>query len=412
MLTALLLVVSAVRFGGSTQDGAFAVAANPSNVVAVGHLNRDIVIRKYTASLAFQWQKLIPGSTEWDSAQAVVFDASGNIITGGNFTNAITICGANMVSAGGEDGWLAKFDTNSTCLWAKRIGGTTLDAVLAVQVDPVTQDVYAAGYMNATGNTTAFISKYSGTNGTLLWTKTPTCTGSAVVNALSLNVDGDGRFVAAGEYTGTCDWGDGTTPITVEQYTDFFVVALNPNGTMRWVNQLKGSKGVDRANALGQYREDVYVVGNFTNQMLGMVANASCYDGFVLHFDEATGVLMDTQEIGHTDDCSYDVDITGCDANGVGPVVTGTLWGTISTNCGTLSAHLTGPDGYTARLTPTGCLWQERWGGDAYDRGWANAFGEDGNIFAVGFFNGVGHFGAVNLTSAGNDDGYLVKVSP
>lgn len=71
-------------------------------------------------------------------------------------------------------------------------------------------------------------------------------------------------------------------------------------------------------------------------------------------------------------------------------------------------------DVYVAKITPGGqWLWAVRGGGTGYDdTGRRLSFDPTGNVCLTGRFDGTADFGATTISSAGNSDGFVAKVSP
>lgn len=162
-------------------------------------------------------------------------------------------------------------------------------------------------------------------------------------------VDAQGNIVVVGGFTGTVDFGGGPFT-TVNNNTDIFIAKFDAQGNHIWSRQY-GANGIDRAHS-------VAVDGG----------------GNVL----VTGVFQSTVDFGG------------------GPVTS--VMGT--------------PDIFVLALSPTGgYLISRAFGGPGGDEGSAVAFDSQGNGIIVGHFTGTVDFGGGALTSAGNDDGFIVKYS-
>ena len=83
-------------------------------------------------------------------------DNSGNVYVGGGFEGIasfdLTGSGFVLTSAGGEDGFITRFDADGTLGWAVRYGGTGLDEVSALTVD-LSGNLYAGGAFNGVATT-------------------------------------------------------------------------------------------------------------------------------------------------------------------------------------------------------------------------------------------------------------------
>ena len=94
-------VVVAGFFGGTVDFGGGALASNSSS--------RDIFVARYDSGGAHQWSQGF-GGTGTDYGRAVVVDGAGDIVLTGSFEGVANFGGGNLISAGGDDFFLAKFD--------------------------------------------------------------------------------------------------------------------------------------------------------------------------------------------------------------------------------------------------------------------------------------------------------------
>jgi Beta-propeller repeat len=84
------------------------------------------------------------GSPGNDQGNAIAVDNPGNIYVTGQFMSSLNLGTTNLVSAGGSDAFLAKYDRDGNLLWAKSVGGPGADLGTAVEVDPF-GDIYFCG---------------------------------------------------------------------------------------------------------------------------------------------------------------------------------------------------------------------------------------------------------------------------
>ena len=94
------------------------------NLVSNG--GNDIVVAKYDASGAHVWSQSF-GGTSNDQGRAVTVDYFGNVIISGFFFDTVNFGGGNLVSAGNSDMFLAKYDASGNHVWSQRLGGTYID---------------------------------------------------------------------------------------------------------------------------------------------------------------------------------------------------------------------------------------------------------------------------------------------
>ena len=130
----------------------------------------DIFIAKYDSSGTQVWVKQF-GTTGNDIGYGIALDSSGNSYVTGGSTGALV--GTN---AGNYDTFIAKYNSSGTQVWVKQIGTTGNDFGYGIAVDS-SGNSYVTGYTNGglAGNTTAggddiFIAKYD-SSGTQVWVK-------------------------------------------------------------------------------------------------------------------------------------------------------------------------------------------------------------------------------------------------
>ncbi|MCH7548513.1 MAG: SBBP repeat-containing protein [Candidatus Krumholzibacteriota bacterium] len=127
-------VASAGRGHGVAVDasGNVAVAGRFAGTVDFGGGNlvsagfEDIFVAKYDASGVHQWSQRF-GGTGRDVGWAVAVDAPGNVVVTGRFLGTVDFGGGNLVSAGASDIFVAKYDASGVHQWSRRFGGTKFD---------------------------------------------------------------------------------------------------------------------------------------------------------------------------------------------------------------------------------------------------------------------------------------------
>ncbi len=140
----------AKRFAGTGIDTGIDLEINPAGeIVVLGHFGDsllfeasqpsslqisagagDIFMAAYdTAQGNFNWVQSITG-IGFDNARALAIDAQGNYYINGDYTSTITFSLSplsTLVSSGGNDVFVAKYDVNRNFKWAKKIAGSSTD---------------------------------------------------------------------------------------------------------------------------------------------------------------------------------------------------------------------------------------------------------------------------------------------
>jgi hypothetical protein len=251
--------------GGASNETGYSIAVDAGgNVIVVGSTssstitfgtttltNAGLFLVKYDVSGNVLWAK---GAGEGAAAQAksVAVDNSGNIVIAGSFGSASIVFGSTtLISSGGYDLFVAKYDANGNVLWAKgAVGGFGYnDEANAVATD-ASGNVVVAGWFesgNLTfGSTTLskigacglFIAKYDA-SGNALWAKS--ASGAYYDYAQSVATDVSGAVVVAGYFRSpTIDFGSTTltNTNTTGNIYDLFVAKL---GTTTGVEETENS---------------------------------------------------------------------------------------------------------------------------------------------------------------------------
>lgn len=123
----------------------------------------DVFFAKYSKNGAFVWAKKIGGSG-YDYGRAIGVDSVGNVYITGSFESTADFDPGtsvkNLVSSGGKDIYLAKYNANGEYVWAENIGGVGFDEGNTLSVNNA-GIVTIAGYFGSivdfdpSGNTTS-----------------------------------------------------------------------------------------------------------------------------------------------------------------------------------------------------------------------------------------------------------------
>ena len=138
------------RFAGTGIDAGIDIEINPAGeIIVLGHFGDslqfdptqlsslrisagagDVFMAAYDANSGnFKWAKSISG-IGFDNARALAIDALGNYYILGDYTSTITFSLSplrNLVSSGGNDVFIAKYNVNRNFQWAEKIAGNSTD---------------------------------------------------------------------------------------------------------------------------------------------------------------------------------------------------------------------------------------------------------------------------------------------
>ena len=203
----------------------------------------DIFVSKLDASGNFVWAKNMGGNSN-DYAFSIAVDASGNVHTTGLFSGTADFDpGAgtvNLISAGSDDIFVSKLDASGNFVWAKNMGGSSVDVGIFIAVDAA-GNVYTTGTFRGTADlnpdagifslTSAglddiFISKLNA-SGNFIWAIK--MGGTNTDYGLSIAVDASGNVYSTGYFFGIADFdpGAGTVLFTSAGVSDFFILKFS-----------------------------------------------------------------------------------------------------------------------------------------------------------------------------------------
>jgi PKD repeat protein len=362
------------------------------------------------------------GSTDNDSAYTVAVDGSGNTIVGGVIRGSVTVAvGKTLVSAGGADWFVAKFDPAGNCVWANRMGGTADDAVDAVTADASGNVIVTGRFAGsasfggttnlvANGTNDMAVAKY-GADGHHIWSKR---FGGQYDDAPSAAaVDTAGNVYLTGYFRGTCDFGGGPLTVPFTSDLDVFVAKLDPSGNHLWSKNFTND-GNDRGYGIAtDSAGNVVVAGTFSNTIdFGggeMDSPNAMLDVFVVKLSPA-GAHLWSRHIG-TAVASEGVNGVAIDLAG-NVVIAGNVIAEVDFGGGSLGA-LGASDAYVAKYAPNGNhIWSRRFGGAGNDYASAVAVDGSGNVAVAGSFESNALFAGIPLLSAGQSDAYVLKLDP
>ena len=215
---------------------------------------------KIDSSGAIVWQRVYGSITTF--AKAVVTDASGNVIVVG-YTNA--------AGEGGDDGFIAKYNSSGTLQWQRIVGTASSDALNAVTTDS-SGNIYVAG-QTIVSNFGTLIMKYN-SSGVLQWQRT--IDGASGTDlGFGIGVDSSGNVFVGGQ---TQSEGLGTRSAHLVKY--------NSSGTLQW-QKLLSTTGFDQWNDVTVDSSDrVFATGRAGTGQIGS------NDLLIAEYNNSTGAVV------------------------------------------------------------------------------------------------------------------------
>lgn len=378
--------------------------------------NSDIFVAKYDAAGNHLWSKQY-GANGIDSARSVAVHSTGYILVTGSFQSTVDFGGGPFSSVGGShDIFVLALSSDGGHLLSQAFGGTGGDEGSAVSFD-ATGNAVVVGHMTGTidfgngpltsaGGDDGFIAKFS-SFGATLWSKR---FGDAnAQNLRDVAVDAAGNIYITGSFAGAVDFGGGTT--TSLGSTDSMLVKYSSTGAHVWTRQLGGLNAQNGASitldSLGNPIVTGYIQGS-VDFGLGALTSAGLGDIFVAKYN-SNNVAQWAKIFGDANDQTA-MGIKTDGQNNV--IVVGRMTGAVDFGGGTTTAAGLN-DLFVAKFAPGGAhTWSRRIGDPLEQMARAVAVDSANNIFAVGRFQGMVDFGSGMVTSAGGTDGFIVKYGP
>jgi hypothetical protein len=418
---------------GDWQDGHGVAVDGNGNVIVTGFFwglvnfggdalanvgNSDIFLAKLDAGGNHVWSRRFgdasnDGSEGWD----VAVDASGNVALAGRLDGTVDFGGGVLTSAGGHDIFVAKFDAGGNHLWSHVFGDASNQDVYDVAVDGSGSVVvtgnflgtvdFGGGSLTSAGGEDIFVAKFDAA-GSHVWSQR---FGAAnLQNGESVAIDASGNVVVTGSFLDSVDFGGG--PLTSDTGVDIFVAKFDPAGNHVWSQRFGDRFDQVSLGVAVDASGNLILTGFFLGTVDfggGPLSEPAGYDVFLAKLD-AAGSHVWSKSFGDAGS-QFGLDVA-VDASG-NAVVTGQFSGSVDFGGGLLPS--TGlEDIFVARFDAGGNhLWSQHYGA-AFEQsvGSAVAVHASGNAVVTGIVNGEVDFGGGPMTSAGDQDIFVLQLTP
>ncbi len=258
-----------------------------------------------------RWAQCL-GGTGYDKAYRLAVDAAGCCYNVGGFTSTNAVMGTNvLVNRGSTDVFLAKFSPQGSNLWVQTAGGSSYEEGRAVTVDD-SGNVYITGSMRSDstfgstnllsqGGMDAFLAKYD-SQGNVVWVR-QAWSPSGLAQGTALCVRGT-DLLWAGSCYGSIDVGG-----LLLANVSVFVCRYNLDGDLIWAhNAGYGSTFPYVYDVATQANGDWYVAqectsGTFQIGQTTVTRGGTPSDGLVTKWDANGNLLWYKQAIGYYGRC-------------------------------------------------------------------------------------------------------------
>ena len=359
---------------------------------------------------------LTAGGANRDEGYSVTLDDEGNVYVAGSFSGVVDFGGGERTSAGGEDIFVVKFDSDGNYLWDLTYGdGADDDIAYSIDTDSrgnllvcgsfVGRVNFGGGPRRSVGGLDIFVLKLDG-DGSWIWDRT---FGNRNNQAgVALAVDGENNVIVTGRFRLPLDFGGGLRPPVGRR--DIFVVKLDDDGDYLW-DRTFGSVGRDAGRRVAiDDHNDIYIVGNFENTIdFGGGARTEgdneYYDSYLLKLDSDGDYMADRTWGGAGEDANW-----GTVVNSGGVYVTGYFAETVDFGGGARTA-VGSSDACVIKFdSHLEYLWDRTYGSDGEEFGYDIAFLTSELLFVTGSFENVVDFGGGLRTSAGDKDIFILEL--
>lgn len=255
------------------------------------------VLAKYDPAGNCLWVRSVLVTFDDALAYGIAIDAEDRIyITGSYNGSAVFSDGITLGSYTGDDIFLARYDVEGTCLWARRAGSSSNDEARGVAVSPE-GDVFITGYVGGftvrfdplqiTNNNQrqVFVASYDST-GTLDWAKISTGLGQSKT-ARSISIANDRLFIT-GQVSFAAAEFDGLPISTTSNSGKAYALACDLDGNALWANSY-GSGDHEGMGISADTLGNVFMVGRLWGSMYlpddTLVSVSGNDDFMILKFD-------------------------------------------------------------------------------------------------------------------------------
>jgi len=386
----------------------------------------------------FNWSQPL-GSGQNEDGRSICTDDNGNVYSTGfyratvDFDNSVGT--ANLTAVAGADIFVKKTDVDGNFQWAVSMGGTQDDVPQDVHVDAF-GNVFVTGYFSGTadfdpgagtanltsnGSSDIYVVKLDA-NGNYVWAHNFGSTGGDT--GITLDTDNAGNVFVSGFFYGSADFdpGAGVATHTSNGGADGFLLKLDASGNYDWSYSYGATNNDDARTLAVDAAGDVYLSGYFNGTVdfdpgagVQSLTTVGGSDGVLVKFSNA-GVFDFAVAYGGTgNEAPWDMVIDNADMI----IITGAYNGTTDLDPGVgVDAHTAAGanDQFILKLDPTGqFVWSTVMGSTLGDEGFGVDVDSENNVYGTGFFRGTADFdsgsGTANLTSNGNSDVFVIKVS-
>ncbi len=236
--------------------------------------NNDIFIVKYDSNGNVQWARTA-GGTNNDYAYSVHIDGQNNVYVTGSFSSSNYVLGSSTYSTtGSNDVFIVKLNSSGNFLWSRVFGGSGSDIAYGIQVSK-NNSVYVTGTyasasmdigtatLNRIGGNDVFLAKYD-SNGNFQWARTAGGNGNDF--GYSVATDNLNNVIITGSFQGpSITFTNGADSISNLGNNDVFIAKYNNNGNLLWGKGFGGTSSDIGYSVTTNLVNQIYLTGTFAS---------------------------------------------------------------------------------------------------------------------------------------------------
>lgn len=376
---------------------------------------QDVFVAKYSSGGSLQWISKV-GSNGYDAVSSIALDAQANSYLAGSTNDTLIIQTDSIKTKNTADSelFLAKLDANGTPQWLRHIGTTSAGAIADIQTDPLGNS-YVLGYFQDTliFNTDSLV---SAGQSDMFMAKYDTngnllwktqAGGTKTDLPWALALDSENNLYLSGNFSGTTLFG--STLLEAADTYDNFIAKYDSNGSPIWAKQLHSTAFIGN-QIVASANGNVYVGGNFDNATNFETENLTPVSGSDILIAQYTadGTLNWLKTFGDTNGYTT-LNSLATDANN-NLYANGWFASTLSFGVHTLQSA-GNEDGFIAKISPEGsALWAINYGGSTYDQANTLAVGNNGFCYSAGAITDSLVIGNQTINTLGSLDVILMQI--
>ncbi len=385
--------------GSTNDDSARAVVVDEAgSVLAAGSINGSIYLEKISAVGKPLWSKWLSGIGR---ANSIAVDEAGDIFLAGSFSGAVNFDSVLLSTSGDSDGFVSKYKADGVQVWAKSFGGEGDDSVTSIALNA--ENVVLTGSFTSSinfGETTGskltsagakdiFIATLSKADGHHIWSQRFGST--ADDEATSVAIDLQGNLAISGSFNGEVGFGGN---LFASEGSDAFVAMFSKSGAPLWSKQLGGSQNDYGSGVAVDGEGNIFVTASFEGGIniggASFTATTESSSSFVAKFSGAANA----QSGSHLWSKQVDAASASVAVDSKGNVAV----------CS---------DNSVTKFSSEGAqLWSKNFGSLGSNNSCGISHDANDNVLVAGSFSGSIDFGGGEQTATGGSDFLVLKLAP